>query len=196
MILIVIIDNQKFMVSISLRLSTLTLTPQQVDVGFGNNCATRPLPLNDGATTTCIAPSEMRLVRDTLAEFTDKSQKVWIYQIRYNPASPWIPNICFSDVEFLPQDFEGMSFAVSQRRTSWFTQVFVCMRMIMDSQHEIIGQYVISGNEVKRRVHGKTEILQTLQSEEGRVGALSQYFGMHLRWSEIDGIRGLTSEIK
>lgn len=139
----------------------------------------------------------MRLVRDSISQFTDKAQKVWIYQIRYNPESNWLPMICFSDVEFLPQDFEVMNFSVSQTRTSWFTQAFVCMRMDLgEGGQEIIGQYVMSGKEVKRRVRGQTEILQVMETEEDRVQALAKYFGMHLRNSEIDGIRGLASELR
>lgn len=139
----------------------------------------------------------MRLIRDSLVEFIDKEQKVWIYQTRYNPTSVWVSNICFSDVEFLPQDFAMINFSVSQKRTSWFGQVFVCMRMIMDqSEEQIIGQYVMSGKEVKKRVRGQTEILQILHNEEGRVKALAKYFNMSLRQSEIQGIQGLTSELR
>lgn len=168
-----------------------------MDVGFGNNCATAPLPLREGAKATHIGASEMRLIRDSLIEFIDKEQKVWIYQTRYNPTSVWVPNICFSDVEFLPQDFAMINFSVSQKRTSWFGQIFVCMRMIMDpSEKQIIGQYVMSGKEVKKRVHGQTEILQILHNEEGRVKALAKYFDMSLRQSEIQGIQGLTSELR
>ncbi|KAJ5815549.1 hypothetical protein N7474_007326 [Penicillium riverlandense] len=202
MILIVIIDGEKYMVS-SLPTSyggssyADIYIDVQVDVGFGNNCATAPLPLREGATATCIAPCEMRLVRDSLAEFMDKDQKVWIYQTRHNVESNWIPNICFADVEFLPQDFGVMNFSVSQTRTSWFTQAFVCVRMILDeSGTEIIGQYMMVDKEVKRRVRGQTEILQVLHSEQDRIEALAKYFDMHLRDSEIRGIRGLTSELK
>ncbi|KAJ5375053.1 Arylamine N-acetyltransferase [Penicillium concentricum] len=181
MILIVIIGGEKYM----------------IDVGFGNNCATAPLLLQDGATATAIAPSEMRIVRESIAEFTDQSQKIWIYQTRYNPESDWLPTICFSDVEFLPQDFGVMNFSVSQSRTSWFTHVFVCMRMILDQTGtEIIGQCVMSGKEVKERLGGKTEILQVLETEEDRVKALAKYFDMHLREDEIQGIRGMTSALK
>ncbi|KAJ5504367.1 Arylamine N-acetyltransferase [Penicillium fimorum] len=181
MILIVIIGGEKYM----------------IDVGFGNSCATAPLLLQEGATATAIAPSEMRIVRESIAEFTDQSQKIWIYQTRYNPESDWLPMICFSDVEFLPQDFGVMNFSVSQSRTSWFTQVFVCMRMVLDlSGTEIIGQCVMSGKEVKKRLGGKTEILQVLETEEDRVKALAKYFDMQLREDEIQGIRGMTSELK
>ncbi|KGO78428.1 Arylamine N-acetyltransferase [Penicillium italicum] len=181
MVLIVIIGGEKYM----------------VDVGFGNNCATAPLLLQENVTATTIAPSEMRIVRETIAEFTDPSQKIWIYQTRYNPESKWLPQICFSDVEFLPQDFDVMNFSISQSRTSWFTRIFVCMRMILDqSGTEIIGQCVMSGKEVKERLRGKTEILQVLETEEDRIKALAKYFDMYLCESEIQGIRGMTSELK
>ncbi|EKV04730.1 Arylamine N-acetyltransferase 2 [Penicillium digitatum PHI26] len=181
MVLIVIIGEEKYM----------------VDVGFGNNCATAPLLLQEGATATAIEPSEMRIVRESIAEFTDPRQKVWVYQTRYNSESKWLPQICFSDVEFLPQDFGIMNFSVSQSRTSWFTQTFVCMRMIMDQTGtEIIGQCVVSGKEVKERLRGQTAILQVLETEEDRIQALAKYFDMHLRETEIQGIRGMTSELK
>ena len=139
----------------------------------------------------------MRIVRESIAEFTDPSQKIWIYQTRYNLESKWLSLICFSEVEFLPQDFEVMNFSVSQSRSSWFTQAFFCMRMILDQTGtEIIGQCVMSGKEVKERLRGQTEILQVLETEEDRIKALAKYFDMHLRESEIQGIRGMTSELK
>ena len=139
----------------------------------------------------------MRLIKDSLVEFTDKTQKVWIYQTRPNPESPWLPNICFSEVEFLPQDFGVMNFSVSQKPTSWFTQAFVCVRMILDpTGKEIIGQYIIVGKEVKQRIKGQTEVLQVLNTEEDRVKVLAKYFDMHLRGGEIEGIRGMASQIK
>lgn len=169
----------------------------QVDVGFGNNNAIAPLLLREGTRASRIAPGEMRLVRDSIAEFIDKTQKVWIYQVRYNLDSNWLPMICFSDVEFLSQDFDVMNFCVSQNRTSWFTQVVVCTRMVLDEdEREIIGQVVLLGNEVKRRIRGKSEVLEVMSCEQDRVKALGRYFDMHFRGCEIEGIRGLSSELK
>lgn len=146
---------------------------------------------------TNIAPSEMRLVKESLLEFCDKSQKVWVYQTRHNRDSDWIPNICFTEAEFLPQDFGVMNFAVSQSSTSWFTQVFVCMRMIMDeSGREVKGQCIMSGREVKRRVRGQTEVLETLESEDDRVKALARWFDMHLREDEVQAIRDMVSMLR
>lgn len=56
------------------------------------------------------------------------------------------------------------------------------------------GCYV--GKEVKRRIQGKSEIVEVMNSEEDRVKALGKYFDMHLRVGEIEGIRGLASELK
>lgn len=169
----------------------------QVDVGFGNNCATRPILLKENIVVPHIAPSECRLVKESLLEFTDKTQKIWIYQTRYNPETEWMANICFSEVEFLPQDFGVMNFSVSRNPTSWFTQTFVCMKMLMsEDEKEIEGQCVMSGREVKRRLRGKSEVLEKLESEEDRVRALGKWFGMHFREDEVQGIRGMPSMIK
>lgn len=139
----------------------------------------------------------MRLVKESLAESIDKDQKFWVYQTKQTPDSDWMPNICFSEMEFLPQDFAMVNFGVSQRRTSWFTHIFVCMRMILDPTGEkIVGQCIVSGKEVKRRLNGKTEVLQALNNEEDRVEALRKYFDMNLREDEIQGIQGLSSELK
>lgn len=144
-----------------------------------------------------IAPAEMRLIRDSLDEFTDKSQRVWIYQVRYTPRDYWITNVCFSEAEFLSQDFALISFFTSQHPSSWFTQMFVCNLMIMhENEQEVKGQYVISGKEVKRRINGQTEVIETLNSEDDRVRALAKWFGVHLRKDEVEGIRGLSSELK
>ncbi|RAL17563.1 arylamine N-acetyltransferase family protein [Aspergillus homomorphus CBS 101889] len=168
-----------------------------VDVGFGNNGPTSPLLLKHDAPSVCVAPSEMRLIYDTIPEFVDRTQKVWIYQIRHSPDSIWMPMYSFSEVEFLPQDFEVMNFATSQRRTSWFTQTLVCTRMLLDESGTAVkGVCVLAGNEVKVRADGHSEVVESLKSDNDRVKALAKWFDMHLQEHEIEGIRGLVSQIK
>ena len=197
MVLIVCIQGEKYMVSAAKNsLPHKILLTTKADVGFGNNCATSPLPLQEFATAAFIAPSEMRLVKESIAEFENPSQKVWIYQVRYNPDSAWLPQFCFSDIEFLPQDFEVMNFSVSQSRTSMFIKTVICTRMLLSLDgSEVKGQCVMAGREVKRRIRGQTEVLETLQSEGDRVAALAKYFDMHFHEDEIQGIQGMTSEI-
>ncbi|KAL5362508.1 hypothetical protein BJX96DRAFT_166717 [Aspergillus floccosus] len=179
MVLIVTIANQKYM----------------VDVGFGRNGPTSPLPLQEDASATLIAPDEMRLIKTSLAECVDQSQKLWVYQAR-TPGGPWIPNYSFSEMEFLPQDFSMMNFYTSQSRSSWFTQRLVCTRVILDDQLEPVGIYILSGTEVKKLLRGETEVVATFKTEDDRVRAMAEYFGMHFHEHEIQGVRGLPSQIK
>ncbi|KAF9888935.1 N-terminal acetyltransferase [Aspergillus nanangensis] len=181
MILIVTIAGQKYM----------------ADVGFGLNTPTSPLLLQEGATATLIAPSEMSLIKAPLPEFTDQTQKVWVYQARNDPQSPWRPQYSFSDVEFLFEDFIMMNFFTSQSRSILFTQKLACTRVILDDQClESIGIYILAGREVKRILHGKTETIEALSTEEDRVNALVKYFGLRFREHELEGIQGLASQIK
>ncbi|KAE8350660.1 hypothetical protein BDV28DRAFT_159414 [Aspergillus coremiiformis] len=182
MILIVTVDSQRYM----------------VDVGFGNFGPTSPLPLKeDGLIAVCMAPAEMRLVKDTPIEFTDRSQKLWVYQVRQNPESNWIPQYSFSEVEFLPQDFAVLNYSTSHHPTSWFVRALVCTRVILDEEGaEPIGIYILSGKEVKRRLRGETEVVETFDKEDDRAKALAKWFDMHFLEYEIDGVKGLVSEIK
>ncbi|KAE8144752.1 hypothetical protein BDV25DRAFT_166142 [Aspergillus avenaceus] len=181
MVLIVSIDGEKYV----------------VDVGFGNFGPTSPLPLKDGAAAVCMAPAEMRLVRDTPIEFVDRTQKLWIYQIRHNPESSWIPQYSFSEIECLPQDFAMINFSTSHQPSSWFVQAFVCVKLIADETGvKPVGIYILSGKEVKMRLNGETTVIQTLENEGDRVQALAKWFDLHFQDHEVEGIRGLWSEIK
>ncbi|KAL2819534.1 hypothetical protein BJX63DRAFT_418871 [Aspergillus granulosus] len=129
MVLIVTINQRRYM----------------VDVGFGNNVPTRPLPLEENTVSINIAPSEMRLIKDSLPEAVDQTQKVWIYQIRFSPEGVWIPIYAFTEVEFLPQDFVMMNYQTYQLPSSWFTQTFVCVQLILnEAEQELEGLLPLS----------------------------------------------------
>ncbi|EAW10534.1 arylamine N-acetyltransferase family protein [Aspergillus clavatus NRRL 1] len=181
MILIVAIDGRKY----------------AIDVGFGNNGPTSPLPLEEDTVAIGIAPGEMRLIKDSIPDFVDQTQRVWIYQIRYNPESEWMPVYSFSENEYLPQDFAVMNFATSNKPTSWFTQAFVCTRVILEEDgFQPKGIYVMIGKEVKRRLGSETEILVTIETEDDRRQALAKYFNMHFQDYEVEGIQGMVSQIR
>ncbi|KAI9373827.1 hypothetical protein BJX61DRAFT_361902 [Aspergillus egyptiacus] len=182
MVIITTIHNKKYM----------------VDVGFGSNNPTHPLPLEESAISTSIPPTQMRLAREPLPEAVDQSQRFWIYQIRFHPESHWVPLYAFSETESLPQDFAIMNFYTSQMPSSWFTQMVVCVKHFLDERgEELQGLYVLAGGEVKRRkAMGGSEVVQRLEREEDRVRALERWFGVRLADHEVVGIRGLGSEIK
>ncbi len=166
-------------------------------MGFGNNVPTRPLLLEENTTAVNIAPTDMRLIKEALPEAVDKSQKFWIYQIRFDPESNWVSMYAFTEVEFLPQDFEVLNFATNKLPSSWFTQRVVTVQHILDaSESDIEGLYIMAGKEVKVRTNGKSEVVQELQSEEDRVSALEKWFGIKLLDHEAAGIQGLGSELR
>ena len=78
-----------------------------LDVGFGSDGPTRPLPLAHGVVSQGILPQELRLVRESIAQNTDPDQLLWIYQRRYSRQEKWVSIDCFTELEFLPRDVKG-----------------------------------------------------------------------------------------
>ena len=167
-----------------------------LDVGFGNNGPIRPLLLDpQDHSLEGIKPAEMRLVYQNIFENSDQEQRLWVYQHRYDPQSEWAPMYCFTELEFLPQDYEIMNFWTSQSRKSWFTTTVVAVIMMMEEE-EVTGTMTLIGGEVKRRQEGRTDHMRMCEKEEDRVTVLKQWFGVVLREDEKAGIRGLITELK
>ena len=167
-----------------------------LDVGFGGNGPIQPLLLDlSAAHTQHIPPAEARLVHGNIAHNTDPNQMLWQYQHRIDPETEWQTMYCFTELEFLPEDYEIMNFWTSQSRKSWFTHQVVAVKMILEGE-EVVGTLILDGRDVKRRVKGKTEYLRTCKTEEERVQALEDVFGLRLTDEERRGIRGMVTELK
>ena len=167
-----------------------------VDVGFGSNGPTQPLPLDtEHSHLENIAPADVRLLYDSIPENTNRSQKLWIYQHRNDEQSPWLPMYCFTELEFLPQDYETMNFQTSQSRTSWFTYKVVVVKMILE-EGEVVGTLMLVGGDFKRRMKGRTEDLKACKIEEDRVQVLEEWFAIKLGDEERAGIRGMVTELR
>jgi arylamine N-acetyltransferase len=154
------------------------------------------LPLEENTETPGIGPGSFRLIKDNISVNTDPGQRLWIFQSRETPDGPWLTNYCFTELEFLPGDFEVMSFKTSMSKTSWFTNKVVCVKMLLDDDKEkIIGTITMMENSLTRKVDGKKETLATLENEKQRVEALEKWFDIRLRPEEIDGIKGMVSSL-
>ena len=164
-----------------------------LDVGFGSDGPTRPLPLVHEQVSQGILPQELRLVKENIAQNTDPDQKLWIYQRRYSPQDEWTSMYCFTEMEFLPQDYEMMSFWTSKSRKSWFTYRISVVKMIM-KEETVIGTLSLNGGEVKRRIRGSTE-RWICKTEDERIEALKTWFKIELTEDERNGIRGLVTEL-
>jgi arylamine N-acetyltransferase len=178
MLNIVTIDNKKYV----------------VDVGFGSSGPTYPLPLIENEVSINVGDQEMRLMYDTIPDFTRSSQKLWLYQHRNSPTQAWQPTYAFSEMEFTPSDYQMMNYFTSTHRTSWFTYLVVCVKMILEDG-EIVGDITLFGSEVKRRVKGKSEVLALCKSERDRVKALDEFLGVELSSAEIEGIKDMPTEL-
>lgn len=168
-----------------------------LDVGFGANGPIEPMLLDEAGVglTGHIKPAETRLVFENIPDGTDPGQKLWQYHHRVDPQSEWLAMYCFAELEFWPQDYEIMNFWTSRSRKSWFTYRVVAVKMILEGG-EVVGTLILGGGDVKRRVRGKTEHLRTCRTEEERVQALEELFGLRLTDEERRGIRGLFTELK
>lgn len=174
-----------------------------VDVGFGSHGPTFPVPLPEkeiGFEAMNVKPShEILLRREHIPDNTqrrDAEQQLWVYSLRFSKEGPWIPGYCFSEIEFLPQDFEMMNFFVSNNPKSWFTYYVVCLKFLMqEDSEEIIGDVTLFGKEVDERRNGETSHLMSLKNEEERVMALEKYLGVKLSSAEKVGIERMISQI-
>ncbi len=167
-----------------------------LDVGFGNNGPVEPMLLDaGGGVVRHVEPGEARIVRENIWGSTDKGQRLWQYQHRVEARSKWEVIYCFTELEFLPEDYEIMSFWTSQSRKSWFTYSVVAVKMILERE-EMVGTLILEGSEVKKRVKGKTEHLRTCKTEGERVRALEDVFGLRLTDEERRGIEGMVTELE
>ncbi len=170
--------------------------PYIVDVGFGGNCATRPLPLvHDHPAKWGATSSGNRLIYQ---EPVNRAlQGLWILEHRIINSHDWTPLYCFSMVELWPQDLQIMNFAIYTGGTSWFTYRILCLKMILDEEtEEIIGVVIMDGGNVKKRVHGKVEILRECTTESQRLEALEKWFGIVLSEKQQTAIKGLVTALK
>ena len=157
-----------------------------------------PLPLVDGFETVSVAPRKIRLQYKPIPEHSQEEeedmQKMWCFDVCYAPtgdnsADKWIPTYCFTMTEFLPQDYEMMSWFTSTNVRCFFSRSILCTRMIMDEdKEEIIGDVSLFNDAIRRTVGGKREVVKTLTTEKERVAALKEFFGISLTAEQEAGI--------
>ncbi|MCJ1467014.1 N-terminal acetyltransferase [Pseudocyphellaria aurata] len=166
-----------------------------VDVGFGAE-PTRPPPLVTDNIWPGIGRKQMRLLYENIAQNTDPGQRLWIYQSRDSTDAEWMDIYCFTELEFLPDDFESMNFFTSQSPTSWFTREIVVVKLEMDECHELRGMVSLIDGKVKSSRAEETETLTSCQNEGQRLAALQTWFGIELEENEKAAIKGFVTELK
>lgn len=164
------------------------------DVGMGAMGPNVPYPLQNGFETTSIAPRRIRLQSRAIAEsYGDHSNKLWCYDVCHNPAddgaSVWVPTYCFTETEFLPQDYEIMSWFTSTHPRSFFTRHVTSTRMIMDDAREnIIGNVTLFDATIQKSTGSDRQVIRECSTENERVVALKELFDIDLTDEEKEGM--------
>jgi arylamine N-acetyltransferase len=171
-----------------------------VDVGMGAMGPNLPYPLRDGFETTSIAPRKIRLQLRSIAESYAKQSsnstgapKMWCYDLCYDPKGSaedkWVPVYCFTETEFLPQDYETMSFFTSKNPKSFFTRYVTCTKMIMDdSKEKITGNVTLFQGTIRESIGTSRCVVKECTTEDERVEALRDLFDVTLTEDEKKGI--------
>ena len=172
-----------------------------LDVGFGGDQATKPVPLIHGHTIKNLGSQEIRLIFDTIPQQVDQTKKLWIYQYRNSTESQWNSFYCFPEFEFLAEDFEIINFFTSKsfRENNFQVRTVIGVRFLRggdeEGDTEIVGKLMLVNGEVKRNDGGKTKVEFVCRTEEERVLALKERFGIHLNEEEIQGVKGRIVEL-
>jgi arylamine N-acetyltransferase len=171
-------------------------TKWMLDVGFGGDGATKPLPLVSGHIEQNLGPQEIRLVHDNIPGQTEGAQKLWIYQYRNGEDKEWNSFYSFPEFEFLAQDFEIMNFftSTSQGEVNFQTRTVLIVRFLREGER-IVGKVMLVNGEVKRNMGGKTEVVMVCGTEAERVQALKKYFAITLTEEEKLGVKGRNVEL-
>lgn len=180
MIVIVKLDGQKY----------------YVDVGFGPNGPTVPMPLDrSGTIQPNIAPASARLQWKNIEQNTDPDQRLWVYEHRVDERGDFDMTYCFAELEFLPGDYHVMNLSTSTSPAIFFTQEVVMEKKLLGDDGELAGSIIV-GRNIKWRVHGKKERVIEFESEDDRVRAIEEHFGIKLGRVERESILGLVSQVK
>jgi arylamine N-acetyltransferase len=165
-----------------------------VDVGMGSMGPNMPYPLREGFETTSIAPRKIRVQSRAIAEsYGTHSNKLWCFDVCYDPVDTsedvWVPVYCFTETEFLPQDYEIMSWYTSTHKNSFFTQYVTSTKMVMDEARErIVGNVTLFGGDIKESIGSDRRVVKTCTAEDERVDALEVFFGIVLTDEQRKGI--------
>jgi arylamine N-acetyltransferase len=185
-----------------------------VDTGFGPNEPIHPLRIVEDVVQPHIPPASTRLCLGSIEPALRKDQKLWIHEHRPSEDGAWTPQYCFSEMEFLPQDFAVMNYFPQTDRATIFTQKLLCVKFTWDEQSfvapgedngstasggvgtQINGTLILMDDNFKWRKNGEKVFEKKLASEAERLSVLKEYFGIELAEADKEAILGTTLEIQ
>lgn len=164
-----------------------------IDIGIGIG-PPRPIPLEEGvevAGTT--SPEKYRLVRaqHPHSALAPDASLEWRLQTNITrnwellPGDGWRTLHQFGTQEFFLSDFEAFSWAVANRHQGLFHETVLALLFTSNGEEQMLGARVLVGSKVTARYGGKIEVLKELKTEEDRLLALKEYFGIEYSSSSL-----------
>lgn len=176
---------------------TIGDTKYHVDVAFGSDGPVVPMPLDrEGCLQKHIEPAQARLQYRNISGNSDPNQRLWVYEHKRNKEAEWEMKYCFTELEFLAGDFATMNYFTSTSNKIFFTREIMFDRKVLDERGELTGSMSMANNVLKWRMHGVKERQIEFETEEQRLEALEEHFGIIFGEAEREGIRGLPSQLK
>jgi arylamine N-acetyltransferase len=178
------------------NLVTIGDTKYHVDVAFGSDGPVVPMPLDrSGTVQPHIRPAMARLQWGNIPGNTDPAQRLWVYEHRINDDADWVMKYCYTELEFLPSDYNLMNYFTSTSHKTFFTRMIVVDKKLLDEDGEYKGSLIVNGNTMKWRIHGVKEREIEFKTDAERLDALEKYFDIRFDEAERDGISGLASQL-
>lgn len=185
----------------------ITLSDGQVwtmDVGFGGDGPTRPMPLIHDRPQVNLGGQEVRLMHDWIPTQLHRreSSKLWIYEYRNGKDKPWNSFYAFSETEAMEADFHVINHFTGTAPDSHHTITQLLVKFLRREKEdgtgdqEIYGKRMLVNALVKENLGGKTKIVEECKTEEDRVRVLKEWFGITLTAEEREGIKGSATELK
>jgi arylamine N-acetyltransferase len=178
-----------------------------LDVGFGGDGPTAPMQLVQDYVRTNLGSQETRLRYEwipTQLHRTDAT-KLWIYQYRNSPHQEWNSFYAFSEAEAMEADFHNLNWYTGSHPESFQTFTCIIVKFLRrpksgaeagEDDQEIYGKRMLVNGVVKENLGGKTAVVEDCKTEEQRLAALENWFGMSFTQEEQDGIRGWGTELR
>lgn len=167
-----------------------------------------------------LGSQEVRITRDLYPGVVSDGEgnKVWFYEYRNRPEDEWNRYFAFGDREASSWDLECANYWVSSHPESFQRKQILVVKFLgssgeetgkkflesADKSHsgkieipevEIRGKIMLADGVVKRNLGGKTDIVKICQTEEERLQALREYFGITLSEDEQQGIKGFETAL-
>jgi arylamine N-acetyltransferase len=179
-------------------------TKWMVDVAFGGDGATKPMPLVENNVLQNLGTQEIRLVKDHIPAQVDRrpETRMWVYQYRNSAVQDWNSFYAFYEVEFTEADYKVMNWFTGHSPDSPQTWGLLVIKFLRrpkegsDGSYEVFGKRMLVDGVVKENLGGKTQVVEMCTTEGDRIAVLRRWFDIELTEEERRGIVGWKTEMR